>query len=857
MATKRISRKDKVLSCLKDLTQEHIKFYNEVKFGFDAEYIANEISINRSNASKELNQLTKEDLIIKIKGKPVQYLHKESIESTIGKTLNEVIFNNITSITKYNRNDNDDKKQEITIENAKDDIEIFNLIGKNDSLKLQIEQAKAAVIYPPKGLSTLILGPTGVGKSLFAEYMYKYSLSIGNNKENSPFIIFNCADYSDNQQLLLAQLFGYVKGAFTGADKDKYGLVHEANNGILFLDEVHRLSAEGQEMLFLLMDKGIYRRLGESNKVHKCNVMIIAATTENPETSMLETFLRRIPVTIKIPSLQERGFKERMELICHFFREESIRIGVELKVSKEVVKAFILYECRGNIGQLKSDIQLICARAFLDYITYKRDCVHVKLSSLPNNIRESLYGNNRREECIHNFSFIGKKDIVFYPEGISKDSENLLIENKKYDLDFYDMIKRTWDNLYKKGIKESKIRSVIEEDIQKYSYNLMNTFVYNSNDQRAYNNIINESIANVIKYTLKAHDKWSKVEDIDKLVKAIALHIQNLIERIKVGNVVEHPNKDDIKKERAYEYSVSKEILNNIAIMYGIEFPEDEAIFLATFLYLSYAGLNDESIAILVIMHGESTASSMADVTNVLLDCNHAIAIDMGLDDKVQDILVQAIEISKQIDKGKGILILTDMGSILTFAKVIHDVTGKEVRAIDMVSTPILIEATRKALIPDMTLDKLYFSIMESIKKHYGDEVNLKVEKDNSSRYFDRLLIDNISKTLTFLNGEKAYFILKEVINKISSYYSIVIEDELLVKFIFHCSCMIERIIIKDTLVYNRYEERINRSKDFYLVIKDCFNIVEENFGITISNMEYANILDIFESQYDTDCFKK
>lgn len=857
MATKRISRKDKVLSCLKDLTQEHIKFYNEVKFGFDAEYIANEISINRSNASKELNQLTKEDLIIKIKGKPVQYLHKESIESTIGKTLNEVIFNNITSITKYNRNDNDDKKQEITIENSKDDIEIFNLIGKNDSLKLQIEQAKAAVIYPPKGLSTLILGPTGVGKSLFAEYMYKYSLSIGNNKENSPFIIFNCADYSDNQQLLLAQLFGYVKGAFTGADKDKYGLVHEANNGILFLDEVHRLSAEGQEMLFLLMDKGIYRRLGESNKVHKCNVMIIAATTENPETSMLETFLRRIPVTIKIPSLQERGFKERMELICHFFREESIRIGVELKVSKEVVKAFILYECRGNIGQLKSDIQLICARAFLDYITYKRDCVHVKLSSLPNNIRESLYGNNRREECIHNFSFIGKKDIVFYPEGISKDSENLLIENKKYDLDFYDMIKRTWDNLYKKGIKESKIRSVIEEDIQKYSYNLMNTFVYNSNDQRAYNNIINESIANVIKYTLQAHDKWSKVEDIDKLVKAIALHIQNLIERIKVGNVVEHPNKDDIKKERAYEYSVSKEILNNIAIMYGIEFPEDEAIFLATFLYLSYAGLNDESIAILVIMHGESTASSMADVTNALLDCNHAIAIDMGLDDKVQDILVQAIEISKQIDKGKGILILTDMGSILTFAKVIHDVTGKEVRAIDMVSTPILIEATRKALIPDMTLDKLYFSIMESIKKHYGDEVNLKVEKDNSSRYFDRLLIDNISKTLTFLNGEKAYFILKEVINKISSYYSIVIEDELLVKFIFHCSCMIERIIIKDTLVYNRYEERINRSKDFYLVIKDCFNIVEENFGITISNMEYANILDIFESQYDTDCFKK
>ncbi|HHQ8780230.1 TPA: sigma 54-interacting transcriptional regulator, partial [Clostridioides difficile] len=163
------------------------------------------------------------------------------------------------------------------------------------------------------------------------------------------------------------QLFGYVKGAFTGADKDKYGIVHEANNGILFLDEVHRLSAEGQEMLFLLMDKGIYRRLGEANKVHECRVMIIAATTEDPETAMLETFLRRIPVTIKIPSLEERGFQERMKLICYFFKEESIRIGAKLKVSKEVIKAFILYKCKGNIGQLKSDIQLICARAFLDY----------------------------------------------------------------------------------------------------------------------------------------------------------------------------------------------------------------------------------------------------------------------------------------------------------------------------------------------------------------------------------------------------------------------------------------------------------------------------------------------------------
>ena len=683
MIQKKLSRKEKVLLCLKRLTEEHLSLNNGIRFGFDAEYIATEVGINRSNASKELNQLIKENIIIKIKGKPVQYLDKASVESILGKKLNKGIFDNINSINEYSEKDS--VKDEYIVEDIRKENNIFNLIGCDGSLKSQIEQAKAAVIYPPKGLSTLIIGPTGVGKSIFAEYMYKYSLTIKEDSDNAPFIIFNCADYSDNQQLLLAQLFGYVKGAFTGADKDKYGLVHEANNGILFLDEVHRLSAEGQEMLFLLMDKGIYRRLGEVNKVHECRVMIIAATTEDPETAMLETFLRRIPVTIKIPSLEERGFQERMKLICYFFKEESIRIGVKLKVSKEVIKAFILYKCKGNIGQLKSDIQLICARAFLDYMTYKRECVYVRLSLLPNNIRESLYGNNRKEEFVQNFSFIGKDDITFLPEEKDFESENLLIENKKYDLDFYGMIKETWNKLQQEGIKESQIRSVIDEDIQKYSYNLMNTFIYNSSNQTAYNNIVNDSIATTVKYILQKHDKWSGREGLDKLIKAISLHIQNLIERIKIGNIVKHPNKDEIMKERAYEYNIAKEILSNVSLMYGVEFPEDEAIFLATFLYLSYVGLNEESIAILVIMHGESTASSMVNVANTLLDCNHAVAINMGLEDRVQDILVQAVEIANEIDKGKGILILTDMGSILTFANVIHDATGKEVKAIDMV----------------------------------------------------------------------------------------------------------------------------------------------------------------------------
>ena len=96
------------------------------------------------------------------------------------------------------------------------------------------------------------------------------------------FTTFNCADYAHNPQLLMSHLFGYAKGAFTGATEDHDGLIQEADGGMLFLDEVHRLPPEGQEMIFYFMDHGTYNRLGETAKARHADVRLVCANDGRP-----------------------------------------------------------------------------------------------------------------------------------------------------------------------------------------------------------------------------------------------------------------------------------------------------------------------------------------------------------------------------------------------------------------------------------------------------------------------------------------------------------------------------------------------------------------------------------------------
>lgn len=650
--------KDKILHTVSVLQKK-------VPNGVSASEISEVLNINRANVSRCLNELYSERKLEKIQGRPVLY---KITEEDIGK-FEEIKNNSLDS-----------------------------LIGAQNSLQIAIQQAKAAMLYPPRGLHTLILGETGVGKSLFAELMYKFSVETGMLFSGAPFIHFNCADYADNPQLLIAYIFGVKKGAYTGADKDREGLLKKADGGIIFLDEVHRLPPHGQEILFTFIDKGYFRALGETEKKEQVSVQIIAATTENPQSHLLKTFTRRIPMIITLPPLMSRGMKERYRLIELFIKDESKRLGKSIYINRNSLESFLLYDCPNNIGQLKSDIQLSCAKAFLNYKAQRKNYIIITQEDLPIYVKRGILKIKDNREQIDNILKNTGEILKFY----YKEKEcKILGDTRGGREDFYDDIERKLQDLKASGIQDNEINQILNIDIESHFKKHIEDMTLKVNREEIIN-IVGEKIVNVVDYILNSAQNKLYREYDENLYFALALHLNGSIKRIQNGNKIYNPKLNFIRAKYDEEFLIAMEMAKIIDNTFHIETPLDEIGYIAMFLAANSFELENEDkdkVAVLVIFHGNSTASSMVQVANELVGINHGVAIDMPLNMSAEEAYQLAKKKVQEINKGRGVLLLVDMGSLVNFGDMIYEETGIVVKTIDRVSTPMVIEGLRKAVL--------------------------------------------------------------------------------------------------------------------------------------------------------------
>lgn len=662
---------------------------NEDNPGVQAGEIQEHFGILRNNASSILNTMWKDGMVIKINSRPVTFLPYEIICRMCEKY--GIKEKNMYTLTEL--------KESIIDRQIATEDPFMRLLGYNGSLLYQIRQAKAAIVYPPRGLHTLLLGESGVGKTTFAQAMHAYGTLVNKKTvEQYPFVTFNCADYFNNPQLLLSQLFGHAKNAFTGADSDKAGLVEQADGGILFLDEVHRLPPDGQEMLFYLMDKGEYKRLGDGNK-RKSNILIIAATTEDPSTVLLNTFVRRVPVNIILPSYKEKPIAEKVEIIEQFFRFEAINLQRPINIAPEVLKALALYEFKGgNIGQLRSEIKLLCANAFLQYLQ-NNQAIYVGYQMLNKDIRNVLFNYVKMDKSITRYLDMFSEDISILPQ------ENPEIMSDEVENDIYDIILSKLKNLKEEGVTIENTTDVLKNEIDTY-LSSVNKYFANTHSKitNLYKLVPKEVIDTTMQLIEYARNKL-QVNFKNYFLFGLSMHIQALIKRVDKKVIDDDQHLYRIRTEHPEEFRVADKMVEMLSDKFGLIVPESEKGFLALLLYHSRVEADSSKIGMIIICHGDSTATSMANTCNALLNTDLVKAIDMPLNQSIDETYGKLKSMALAINKGKGIILLVDMGSLLFFDKRLTADTGIKIRLIKTVSTPIVLEVLRHVL---YDIDEVY-----------------------------------------------------------------------------------------------------------------------------------------------------
>ncbi|WP_066496321.1 sigma 54-interacting transcriptional regulator [Abyssisolibacter fermentans] len=694
-----MKRKEKIYNEIKVLSSKITKQdlqYN-LNIGTSAQEISDKLKIARNAVSQELNTLNKEYRLIKIKSRPVLFIDTDSFENLLECKIRKCDY----EVKSFERLKNKYLTTSISEAETKTKTEEdpFNrLIGNNKSLKEAIDKAKSAVLYPPNGLHVLLTGASGVGKTFFAEVMHQYYENYKHSQTSIPFVYFNCSEYYNNPELLTGQLFGYTKGAFTGATADKEGLIQKADGGFLFLDEIHRLPAEGQEKLFSILDKNQYRKLGASGNLNKVNIRLIGATTCDVNSSLLRTFLRRIQVVIEIPKLSNRTPKERLEIILKFLQHESIKTGLKIKLSYEFAYYLMTHEFEGNIGELKSEIQYKCAQAFLNVMTKGYEYIILDDTFVT---EKNIYDDLKVKKLLDAlFNRLEYTDITPESNYIFEKELNLQ-DNDSNGINFYSLLTKEYNALREKDLSYIESRLLLENKIQTlFQYTFYYKIQENKNNELS-RKLIDGPMTGKINKIINKIEEITHIEFDDATKNNFYLHIYTFLSYVRNGESTPVYNTSYIVKNYKKEYDEAKVICTYMSDVFRVSCPKSELIFITLFLNALYNSNpiknENRNCGVVIIAHGNTTASSMAGFANTLFKTEIIQPIDMPLEQSISDTLDKLIELIKD-KKYEEMILLVDMGSLVSFGQVIEKNLGVKNIVIKNITTEVLLEITRKVV---------------------------------------------------------------------------------------------------------------------------------------------------------------
>ena len=630
---------------------------------FTTEALSSILNIRRSNTSRYLNHLVKENRLSKTESRPVRFYLK-------------------------------------TTNNEEDAF--VRLIGFKESLANQVQLAKAAMLYPEKSLPILIKGPVGSGKSYFARVMFDFLKEHHRVNENAQFVSINILDYHDLKEFH-DYLYHPQTGLITQLQDDKML--------VIFVKYINRLDVHLREKLFQSLNDGVF---------------IISAVNDDISDAVLESIESKYSVVITLSGLSQRTIKERFQMVQEFLGNEANRMNRSLKLNAELLRCILLYNPENNIEQLKKDIQLGCANAYLKDMNSEK-VLNLSLSDFPAYIRKGfLYYKDQKDE-------LEKVIPNGYDYTFSTGSfEKMELGLPTFPKTIYHVIDRKVKEFQNQGMSDEEINIIINENLENDIVQLSQKVNDEPFDTSSLKKIVDPEIVEVVEIFLQESSITLQRIFPESVFYGLSLHIQSMLSNAnrKLPNLED--NIMSIITKYPQEYTLSEKFTEEINQKFNAQLPLEETMFIAMFISKSHEVEKVEKPIVIVALHGSRAASSLVEVVKSLMKVDNVFAFDLDLELSMTKAYEQLKFLIIEKQKNKGVLIIYDMGSIRTMAETIASEINVDIKTIAVPLTLMALDASRKA--ETLSLDELYRNVVES----YTDNLvsireNFEPEKANKA----------------------------------------------------------------------------------------------------------------------------
>lgn len=596
--------------------------------------IAETLLISRSLASQYLNDLVRAGLVVKVAGRPVRYFHRRAFQKRFQVKLAVSEYASFADL--------------VHATGIADHRDFARAVGFDLSLSSVVEQCKAAVQYPPFGLPILLSGGVGVGKSFLSRLVYEYGKNQGLLPRDSSYVRIDCAGVSD-------------AASFNGLLDES---IQKSRGGVVFINGIEALSPSA-------MERCLATALGLDASQDAPRPRLVLSTTLAADNPKVSSAYSKMPICARVPSLKERTPEEREDLILSFLRSEGCRIGSDVKISRGAYRCLVNADFPDNIAGLRACVTNCCAKAFLNR---EDDYVVVRPYLLPSVLLSSAQIDQQPDDGV---LIDASLDAVESGEGpVEQALDALCALDERFcagELSASELVSQA----------ASAVRGV--EDYLIFGHGV------NSSRSRAFERVVGTILADAgASYGVELSRKVAFLlaqEICLQLWPGIGLAKRKAACAERIAHIL-----GSVTSELPFASSVSEQVVADVEGALGISLDH----FTKTLLTLCVASESRDAKTLrtlcVILSHGYSTATSIADAANRMLGMHVYEAVDMPYDQQLKDIVGPLQRLVDRHSYCTGVVFLVDMGSLEEAYKALENVTDSTIGVVNNVSTGLALE---------------------------------------------------------------------------------------------------------------------------------------------------------------------